>query len=47
MRLVAPPRRVTRPDSAVLGCVPELDLALQPSRDQLTSAIWRVYKGGR
>lgn len=47
MRLVAPPARVTRPDSAVLGCLPELDLALQPSRDQLAAAIRRVCKGGR
>jgi pyruvate dehydrogenase E1 component beta subunit len=46
MRLVAPPRRVTRPDGAVLGCAPELDLALQPSRDQLTGAILRVLKDG-
>ena len=47
MHLVAPPARVTRPDSAVLGCVPELDLAMQPNRDQLTTAIRRVYKSGR
>jgi pyruvate/2-oxoglutarate/acetoin dehydrogenase E1 component len=46
MRLVAPPRRITRPDGAVLGCAPELDLALQPSRDQLTAAILRVLKDG-
>ena len=31
MNLVAPPRRITRPDGAILGCVPELDVALQPS----------------
>lgn len=43
-RLAAPPRRVTRPDSAVLGCVPELDMTLQPSRGQLASAIRHVCK---
>lgn len=47
MRLVAPPQRVTRPDSAVLGCVPELDLALQPSHGQLATAIRDVFKRGR
>jgi len=47
MRLVAPPRRVTRPDSAVLGCVPELDLPLQPDRGQLAVAIKEVLKGAR
>jgi acetoin:2,6-dichlorophenolindophenol oxidoreductase subunit beta len=46
MRLIAPPRRVTRPDAAVLGCSPALDLALQPSRDQLATAIRRVMKDG-
>lgn len=44
MRLVAPPRRVTRPDGAVLGCTPELDLALQPNRDQLAAAVQQVCK---
>jgi pyruvate dehydrogenase E1 component beta subunit len=44
MRLVAPPRRVTRPDGAVLGCAPQLDLVLQPSREQLATAILRVLK---
>jgi acetoin:2,6-dichlorophenolindophenol oxidoreductase subunit beta len=44
MRLAAPPRRVTRPDGAVLGCVPELDVALQPSTSQLTAAIQQVLK---
>lgn len=47
MNLVAPPRRVTRPDSAVLGCVPELDIALQPDRAQLTAAVRSVFKSGR
>ena len=45
MRLVAPPRRVTRPDSAVLiGCDRALDLAVLPSREQLVSAIETVAK---
>lgn len=47
MRLIAPPARVTRPDSAVLGCVPELDEALKPSRSQLAAAIRRVRASGR
>jgi pyruvate/2-oxoglutarate/acetoin dehydrogenase E1 component len=46
MPLVAPPRRVTRPEGAVLGCAPALDLTLQPSRDQLAAAILRVLKDG-
>jgi acetoin:2,6-dichlorophenolindophenol oxidoreductase subunit beta len=46
MRLVTRPKRVTRPDSAVLGCVPEFDLALQPSRDQLAAAIREAFKSG-
>jgi len=37
--LLAMPRRVTRPDGAVVGCVPELDVALQPSRAELVAAI--------
>jgi pyruvate dehydrogenase E1 component beta subunit len=44
MRLVAPPRRVTRPDGAVVGCNPELDPALQPHPDQLVAAIYDVVK---
>ena len=44
MALVAPPKRVTRPDGAVVGCSPELDVALQPSRDQLVAAIQAVMK---
>jgi pyruvate dehydrogenase E1 component beta subunit len=39
MRLVAPPRRVTRPDGAVLPFALPLDRALQPSREQLRAAI--------
>ncbi|HKT00981.1 MAG TPA: transketolase C-terminal domain-containing protein [Rugosimonospora sp.] len=47
-RLVAPPRRVTRPDGAVvIGCDPELDLAVQPNGQQLTAAIQAVVKTGR
>ncbi|MCW6011210.1 alpha-ketoacid dehydrogenase subunit beta [Micromonospora sp. CPCC 205371] len=45
MRLDAPPKRVTRPDGAVvIGCAPALDLAVQPSRAQLTTAIRAVLK---
>ncbi len=39
MRLIAPPRRVTRPDGAVLPFALQLDRALQPSREQLRAAI--------
>lgn len=45
MRLIAPPRRVTRPDGAMVGASPELDVALQPNREQLVTAIRRVLKG--
>lgn len=44
MRLLAPPRRVTRPDGAVLPFALALDRAVQPSRDQLTAAIRAVMK---
>jgi acetoin:2,6-dichlorophenolindophenol oxidoreductase subunit beta len=44
MHLVAPPRRLTRSDGAVLGCLPELDVALQPNRDLLVTAIHDVMK---
>jgi pyruvate dehydrogenase E1 component beta subunit len=44
MRLVAPPKRITRPDGAMVGASPELDVALQPTRDQLTAAIRAVLK---
>jgi acetoin:2,6-dichlorophenolindophenol oxidoreductase subunit beta len=45
MRLVATPKRVTRPDGAVvIGCEPALDRAVQPTRDQLTTAIRAVMK---
>jgi len=42
MRLIARPRRVTRPDGAVVGCTPSLDPALIPSRAQLIEAVRRV-----
>lgn len=44
MRLVAPPRRVSRPDGAVLPFALALDRAVQPGRDQLTAAIRAVMK---
>ena len=47
MHLVAPPRRITRPDSAVLGFSSEVDMALQPSRKQLATVIQEVFKSGR
>lgn len=46
MRLVAPPVRVTRPDGAMLGALPQLDLALQPSREQIAVAVQKVLKSG-
>ncbi len=44
MRLVAPPRRVSRPDGAVLPFALELDRAVQPGKDQLTAAVRAVMK---
>ncbi|MFD7587609.1 alpha-ketoacid dehydrogenase subunit beta [Kitasatospora sp. NPDC059811] len=44
MRLVAPPRRVTRPDGTVLPFAPALDRALQPGREQLRHALHAVLK---
>ncbi|SEQ98026.1 alpha-ketoacid dehydrogenase subunit beta [Actinokineospora terrae] len=44
MRLVAPPKRVTRPDGAIVGAVPELDVALQPTKAQLAEAVRTVLK---
>ncbi|BFV55178.1 alpha-ketoacid dehydrogenase subunit beta [Kitasatospora sp. CMC57] len=41
-RLTAPPRRITRPDGAVLPFARELDRALQPGRDQLRHAVLAV-----
>jgi pyruvate dehydrogenase E1 component beta subunit len=45
MRLVAPPKRVTRPDGAVLPFADGLDRALQPGREQLAAAVTAVMKG--
>ncbi|MFF1903728.1 alpha-ketoacid dehydrogenase subunit beta [Kitasatospora sp. NPDC058218] len=44
MRLIAPPRRITRPDGAVLPFAPALDRALQPGREQLRHALRAVMK---
>ncbi|GHJ47734.1 pyruvate dehydrogenase subunit beta [Catellatospora sp. TT07R-123] len=44
MPLAVPPKRITRPDGAVVGCNPDLDAALQPTRDQLLAAIRQVTK---
>jgi pyruvate/2-oxoglutarate/acetoin dehydrogenase E1 component len=44
MPLLAPPRRITRPDGAILGFAPELDLALQPGRQQLADMVLAVVK---
>ena len=46
MRLVAPPKRITRPDGAVLPFAEGLDRALQPTREQLRHAIQAVAKTG-
>ncbi|MFJ4668598.1 alpha-ketoacid dehydrogenase subunit beta [Kitasatospora purpeofusca] len=43
-RLIAPPRRITRPDGTVLPFAPELDRALQPDREQLRHALRTVMK---
>ncbi|MGW4379921.1 alpha-ketoacid dehydrogenase subunit beta [Kitasatospora sp. NPDC004531] len=43
-RLLAPPRRVTRPDGAVLPFALGLDRALQPDAEQLRDAIRAVLK---
>ncbi|HEY0698245.1 MAG TPA: transketolase C-terminal domain-containing protein, partial [Micromonospora sp.] len=47
MRLVAPPRRITRPDGAVLPFALDLDAAVQPSRQQLLAVVQEVFKSGR
>ncbi|GAA1408915.1 alpha-ketoacid dehydrogenase subunit beta [Catellatospora coxensis] len=47
MRLTAPPKRVTRPDGAVLPFASELDLAVQPQQEQLLTAVQEVYKSSR
>jgi pyruvate dehydrogenase E1 component beta subunit len=46
VRLAAPPRRVTRPDGAVLPFAPALDRAVQPGREQLAAAIRLTVKDG-
>ena len=47
MHLVSRPRRVTRPDGAVVGCSPALDPVLQPTRAQLVEAVRRVMAPDR
>ncbi|WP_144119486.1 alpha-ketoacid dehydrogenase subunit beta [Catellatospora sichuanensis] len=47
MRLTVPPKRVTRPDGAVLPFARELDLAVQPQQDQLLTAVQEVCKSSR
>ncbi|QMU76558.1 alpha-ketoacid dehydrogenase subunit beta [Streptacidiphilus sp. PB12-B1b] len=44
MRLIAPPRRITRPDGAVLPFALALDRSLQPGREQLLHAVRSVIK---
>jgi acetoin:2,6-dichlorophenolindophenol oxidoreductase subunit beta len=44
MHLIAAPKRITRPDGAVLPFARELDLAVQPSRAQLRTAVEAVVK---
>ena len=44
MHLLTPPRRITRPDGAILGFAPELDLTLQPGRQQLADMVLEVIK---
>jgi pyruvate/2-oxoglutarate/acetoin dehydrogenase E1 component len=46
VRLAASPRRVTRPDGAVLPFAPALDRAVQPGREQLAAAIQLCLKDG-
>jgi pyruvate dehydrogenase E1 component beta subunit len=44
--LLAPPKRISRPEAAMVGASPELDLGLLPTRDQLRQAIHQVLKSG-
>jgi pyruvate dehydrogenase E1 component beta subunit len=44
LRLAAPPKRITRPDGAVLPFALALDRALQPAADQLRQALRTVMK---
>jgi pyruvate dehydrogenase E1 component beta subunit len=46
-QLAAPPRRITRPDGAVLPYAIDLDRALQPRPEQLVAAVREVHKFGR
>jgi pyruvate dehydrogenase E1 component beta subunit len=43
-RLVVPPRRVTRPDGAVLPFTADLDRAAQPQPEQLLTAVQEIFK---
>lgn len=43
-RLLAPPRRITRPDGTVMPFAAELDRALQPGPEQLRAAVEEVVK---
>ncbi|MCG8915975.1 alpha-ketoacid dehydrogenase subunit beta [Actinokineospora sp. PR83] len=42
--LRVPPKRVSRPDGAVVGAAPELDAVLQPTREQIADAVRSVLK---
>jgi len=42
LHLTARPKRVTRPDAAIVGASPELDVALLPNIDQLAAAVLEV-----
>jgi pyruvate/2-oxoglutarate/acetoin dehydrogenase E1 component len=44
LMLLTPPRRVCRPDGAVLPFAPELDRAIQPDRKRLVAAIEQVME---
>ncbi|HEY2574815.1 MAG TPA: transketolase C-terminal domain-containing protein [Streptosporangiaceae bacterium] len=46
MHLIAPPKRVTRPDGAIVGASPELDVALLPNVEQLAAAVLEVCNSG-
>lgn len=46
LHLTARPKRVTRPDAAIVGASPELDVALLPNVDQLAAAVLEVTASG-
>src|SRR5579875_1993375 len=46
LHLTARPKRVTRPDAAIVGASPELDVALLPNIDQLAAAVLEVTASG-